>query len=164
MIVTPAPTPTATKGVVVRNASTIAMVWQRELIRLRRTPTRILTGLAQPIIFLFILGNGLGQLISTGPAGFDYQEFLFPGIMAMSIITSSLFSAISVVWDREFGFMREMLVAPVSRAAIVFGKALGGGSWLRGWSSYWPRRSSASRSRRSGSSGWWSRCCCWRSR
>jgi ABC-2 type transport system permease protein len=128
MIVTPAPTPTATKGVVVRNASTIAMVWQRELIRLRRTPTRILTGLAQPIIFLFILGNGLGQLISTGPAGFDYQEFLFPGIMAMSIITSSLFSAISVVWDREFGFMREMLVAPVSRAAIVFGKALGGGS------------------------------------
>lgn len=118
-----------TKGVVVRNASTIGMVWRRELIRLRRTPSRIVTGLAQPVIFLFVLGGGLSSLISAGaPAGFDYQEFIFPGILAMSIITSSLFSSISVVWDREFGFMREMLVAPVSRASIVFGKALGGGT------------------------------------
>ncbi len=112
-----------------RNGRTIAMVWRRELIRLRRTPTRIVTGLAQPVIFLFIMGAGLGTLIQTDPtAGFDYQEFLFPGILSMSIITSSLFSAVSVVWDREFGFMREMLVAPVSRTSIVMGKALGGGS------------------------------------
>jgi ABC-2 type transport system permease protein len=129
MIITPAPAaPSATRRGVVRNASTIAMVWQRELIRLRRTPSRILTGLAQPVIFLFIMGAGLGRLISTGTGGFDYDAFLFPGIMAMSIITSSLFSAISIVWDREFGFMREMLVAPVSRTAIVLGKALGGGT------------------------------------
>ena len=99
-----------------------------ELIRLRRTPTRIVTGLAQPIIFLFILGAGLGSLIQQGPGGLDYQEFLFPGILSMSIITSALFSAVSIVWDREFGFMREMLVAPVSRASIVLGKALGGGT------------------------------------
>jgi ABC-2 type transport system permease protein len=112
-----------------RNGRTIAMVWRRELIRLRRTPTRIITGLAQPVIFLFIMGAGLGRLVQSGRAdGFDYQEFLFPGILAMSIITSSLFSAVSIVWDREFGFMREMLVAPVSRASIVVGKALGGGS------------------------------------
>ena len=62
------------------------------------------------------------------PGGLDYQEFLFPGILSMSIITSALFSAVSIVWDREFGFMREMLVAPVSRASIVLGKALGGGT------------------------------------
>ncbi|MFP3899932.1 MAG: ABC transporter permease [Acidimicrobiia bacterium] len=112
-----------------RNGRTVAMVWRRELIRLRRTPTRIITGLAQPVIFLFIMGAGLGRLIQSGQAdGFDYQEFLFPGILAMSVITSSLFSAVSVVWDREFGFMREMLVAPISRASIVVGKALGGGS------------------------------------
>jgi ABC-2 type transport system permease protein len=127
-MITTTPTKGPTKGVVVRNVATIGMVWQRELIRLRRTPTRIITGLAQPLIFLFVMGSGLGHLISSDIAGFDYQEFLFPGILSMSIITSSLFASISVVWDREFGFMREMLVAPVSRASIVFGKALGGGT------------------------------------
>jgi ABC-2 type transport system permease protein len=112
-----------------RNGRTISMVWQRELIRLRRTPTRIITGLAQPVIFLFILGAGLGGLIQQGvPGGLDYQQFLFPGILCMSVITSALFSAVSIVWDREFGFMREMLVAPVSRTSIVLGKALGGGT------------------------------------
>jgi ABC-2 type transport system permease protein len=75
------------------------------------------------------MGAGLGQLIQQGvPGGFDYQQFLFPGILSMSIITSALFSAVSIVWDREFGFMREMLVAPVSRTSIVLGKALGGGT------------------------------------
>jgi ABC-2 type transport system permease protein len=112
-----------------RNGRTIAMVWRRELIRLRRTPSRIVTGLAQPIIFLFIMGAGLGRIIESDQSqGFDYQEFLFPGILCMSIITSALFSAVSIVWDREFGFLREMLVAPVSRTSIVLGKALGGGS------------------------------------
>ena len=117
---------TRRQATVTRNGRTIGMVWQCELIRLRRTPTRIVTGLAQPIIFLFILGAGLGSLIQQGPGGLDYQEFLFPGILSMSIITSALFSAVSIVWDREFGFMREMLVAPVSRASIS--KALGGGT------------------------------------
>ena len=130
-VASPAPAPDAAtrrQATVTRNGRTIGMVWQRELIRLRRTPTRIVTGLAQPIIFLFILGAGLGSLIQQGPGGLDYQEFLFPGILSMSIITSALFSAVSIVWDREFGFMREMLVAPVSRTSIVLGKALGGGT------------------------------------
>jgi ABC-2 type transport system permease protein len=130
------PTPVSPSGAIARrqatltrNGRTIGMVWQRELIRLRRTPTRIITGLAQPIIFLFIMGAGLGTLIQQDvPGGFDYQQFLFPGILSMSIITSALFSAVSIVWDREFGFMREMLVAPVSRTSIVLGKALGGGT------------------------------------
>jgi ABC-2 type transport system permease protein len=130
-VASPVPAPDAAtrrQATVTRNGRTIGMVWQRELIRLRRTPTRIVTGLAQPIIFLFILGAGLGSLIQQGPGGLDYQEFLFPGILSMSIITSALFSAVSIVWDREFGFMREMLVAPVSRTSIVLGKALGGGT------------------------------------
>jgi ABC-2 type transport system permease protein len=125
------PTSTAVNGsgTVVRNARTVGMVWRREMIRLRRTPTRIVTGIAQPLLFLFVMGAGLSRLIETDIAGdIDYQQFLFPGILSMSVITSSLFSSISVVWDREFGFLREMLVAPVSRTTIVLGKALGGGS------------------------------------
>jgi ABC-2 type transport system permease protein len=113
----------------VRNLRAVMMVWLRDLIRLKRTPTRIVTGVAQPLLFLFVLGAGLQHLIGTQRAGgVDYQQYLFPGILAMSVLTSSLFSAIAIVWDREFGFMREMLVAPVSRSALVFGKALGGGS------------------------------------
>ncbi len=112
-----------------RNLLTIAMVWRREMIRLFRSRTRIITGLAQPVLFLFILGVGLGPVIGDrGIPGATYQEFLFPGVLVMSLLFSAMFSAISIVWDREFGFLREMLVAPVSRTALVLGKALGGGS------------------------------------
>jgi ABC-2 type transport system permease protein len=112
-----------------RNIQAMLMVWRRDLIRLRRMPTRIITGLAQPLLFLFVLGAGLENAIGArGAAGVDYQQYLFPGILAMSVLTSALFSAVAIVWDREFGFMREMLVAPVSRSSLVLGKALGGGS------------------------------------
>ena len=127
---TPLPTtaPIRREGAMVRNLRAVLMVWVRDLIRLKRTPTRIVTGVAQPLLFLFVLGAGLSHLIGSNAAGVDYQQYLFPGILAMSVLTSSLFSAIAIVWDREFGFMREMLVAPVSRSTLVFGKALGGGS------------------------------------
>ena len=106
---------------------TAAMVWRRELIRFTRTRSRILSGFVQPILFLFVLGYGLSPLVgSTG--GFDFTKFVFPGIVAMSVVTTSIFSAMSIVWDREFGFLREMLVAPVSRLAIVLGKTAGGAS------------------------------------
>jgi ABC-2 type transport system permease protein len=113
-----------------RNLRTIRMVWLRELIRLRRRPIRLVRGLIQPLLFLLVLGAGLKGLVDSRslPAGVSYQAFIFPGILGMSVITSSLFSAVAIVWDREFGFMREMLVAPVSRASLVLGKALGGGS------------------------------------
>jgi ABC-2 type transport system permease protein len=125
----PAPVTPRTTGALLRNVETVIMVWKRELIRLRRTPSRIVAGIAQPLLFLFVMGAGLGRLVREGgPPGFDYQEFLYPGILSMSVITSSLFSAMSVVWDREFGFLREMLVAPVARTSLVVGKALGGGS------------------------------------
>jgi ABC-2 type transport system permease protein len=123
------PTEMQHEGAMVRNLRAIAMVWRRDIIRLFRMPTRIVTGIAQPLLFLFVLGAGLEAAIGAqGAAGVSYQQYLFPGILAMSVLTSALFSAIAIVWDREFGFMREMLVAPVSRSSLVLGKALGGGS------------------------------------
>jgi ABC-2 type transport system permease protein len=81
----------------------------------------------QPVLFLFILGTGLSRLAGRGlPSGVDFQTFIYPGVLAMSVLFTAIFSAASIVWDREFGFLREMLVAPVSRWAIVVGKCLGG--------------------------------------
>ncbi|MEU8976835.1 ABC transporter permease [Streptomyces monashensis] len=106
---------------------TVGMVWLRELIRFTRNRARILSGFVQPVLFLFVLGYGMTSLVgSTG--GFDFKKFVFPGIVSMTVVTTAIFSAISIVWDREFGFLREMLVAPVSRTALVVGKALGGAS------------------------------------
>ena len=102
------------------------VVWERELIRFRRDPARVLSTLAQPILFLFVLGAGLGTLMRSGSGGVAFSTFLFPGVLAMSILFTAAFSGISIVWDREFGFLREMLVAPVSTGAILTGKCLGG--------------------------------------
>jgi ABC-2 type transport system permease protein len=106
-------------------ARTAGMVWLRELIRFERTRTRILSGLIQPVLFLVVLGYGMGGLVGT-TAGFDFKKFMFPGIMAMSVVTTAIFSGMSIVWDREFGFLREMLVAPTSRASLALGKTAGG--------------------------------------
>jgi len=104
---------------------TIGMVWEREAIRFFRTRARILSSFIQPVLFLFVLGWGMSTLVGS-TAGFDFKKFLFPGIVAMTVMSTALSSAISIVWDREFGFLREMLVAPVRRWAIVVGKCLGG--------------------------------------
>jgi ABC-2 type transport system permease protein len=104
---------------------TAAMVWRRDLLRFVRNKTRIVGGLMQPLLFLFVLGYGLGALVPK-VGGVDYKVFIFPGVFAMSIVTTSMFSAMSIVWDREFGFLREMLVAPVSRTSILLGKTAGG--------------------------------------
>jgi ABC-2 type transport system permease protein len=104
-----------------------SIVWRRELIRFRSDRLRAITSLVQPILFLFVLGTGLSRLASRGlPVGLDYRTFIYPGVLAMSVLFTSIFSAASIVWDREFGFLREMLVAPVQRWAIVVGKCLGG--------------------------------------
>ena len=105
----------------------VNMVWRRELIRFRSDRLRAITSLVQPVLFLFVLGTGLSRLASRGlPAGVDFRTFIYPGVLAMSVLFTAIFSAASIVWDREFGFLREMLVAPVRRWAIVVGKCLGG--------------------------------------
>jgi ABC-2 type transport system permease protein len=105
----------------------VSIVWRRELIRFRSDRLRAVTSLVQPVLFLFILGTGLSRLAARGmPAGVDLKTFIYPGVLAMSVLFTAIFSAASIVWDREFGFLREMLVAPVRRWAIVIGKCLGG--------------------------------------
>ena len=103
----------------------VKVVWNRELIRFSRNKPRIVTSLAQPVLFLFVLGTGLAHLI-PGATGFDFRTFMFPGVISMTILFTAIFSAVSIVWDREFGFLREMLVAPSRRWAIMVGKAAGG--------------------------------------
>ena len=104
-----------------------AIVWRRELIRFRSDRLRAVTGLIQPVLFLFVLGAGLSSLAKRGlPPGLQFKTFMYPGVLAMSVLFTAIFSAASIVWDREFGFLREMLVAPVSRSALVIGKCLGG--------------------------------------
>jgi ABC-2 type transport system permease protein len=103
------------------------IVWRRELIRFRTDRLRMVTALIQPVLFLFVLGTGLGSLAGHSlPAGISFKTFIYPGVVAMGVLFTAIFSAGSIVWDREFGFLREMMVAPVNRAAIVLGKCLGG--------------------------------------
>lgn len=104
----------------------IKVVWRRELIRFRADRVRIATSLVQPLLFLFVLGSGLQQLSSASTHGVNLKTFIYPGILCIAVMFTAMFSAASIVWDREFGFLREMLVAPVRRSSIVIGKTLGG--------------------------------------
>jgi ABC-2 type transport system permease protein len=104
----------------------VKIVWERELIRFFQDRSRIISSLLQPILFLFILGTGLSPLVSGGTGGLNLRTFMFPGVIALATMFTAIFSAGSIVWDREFGFLREMLVAPVRRGSIVVGKCIGG--------------------------------------
>ena len=104
----------------------IKIVWRRELIRFLNDRLRIVSSLVQPFLFLFVLGSGLQTLASAGSHGVSLKTFLFPGILCMAVMMTAVFSAASIVWDREFGFLREMMVAPVRRSSIAIGKTLGG--------------------------------------
>ena len=104
----------------------IKIVWQRELVRFKSDRLRIVTSLIQPLLFLFVLGAGLNQLSSAGTHGVDLKTFIYPGILCIAVMFTAMFSAASIVWDREFGFLREMMVAPIRRSSIVIGKCLGG--------------------------------------
>jgi ABC-2 type transport system permease protein len=104
----------------------IKVVWKRELIRFSRDRLRILTSLIQPFLFLFVLGTGLSSLARAGTHGLNYRTFVYPGVLCLAVMFTAMFSAASIVWDREFGFLREMMVAPVRRSSIVLGKCFGG--------------------------------------
>ncbi|HVV74707.1 MAG TPA: ABC transporter permease [Mycobacteriales bacterium] len=104
----------------------IGIVWQRDMSRVMADPARLVSSLLQPLLFLFILGAGLSAAVRGGTGGAQFKTFLFPGVLITGILFTAVFSAISIVWDREFGFLREMLVAPISSSSIVVGKCLGG--------------------------------------
>jgi len=103
----------------------IYILWLRQLKRYARSRARIVASLGQPILFLLALGFGLGPTFARAGRG-DYVQFLAPGIIAMSILFMAVFSGIEIIWDRQFGFLKETLVAPVSRLEIVLGRTLGG--------------------------------------
>ena len=104
----------------------IKIVWRRELIRYRADRLRMVTTLVQPFLFLFVLGSGLQSVAAAGTHGVNLKTFIYPGILCIAVMFTAMFSAASIVWDREFGFLREMMVAPVRRSSIVIGKCLGG--------------------------------------
>lgn len=103
----------------------VYVICLREFKKFFREKSRLLGTLARPVLWLFVVGNGMSSLIKPH-VGFSYLQFIFPGMIGMTILFSSIFSSISIVWDREFGFMKEMLVAPISRVSIVIGKAVSG--------------------------------------
>jgi len=103
----------------------IYTLWVREVKKYLRSKSRIIGSLGQPILFLVALGFGLGPTFKAAGQG-DYIQFLVPGIIAMSILFMAIFSGISVIWDRQFGYLKETLVAPVPRWQIMLGRTLGG--------------------------------------
>lgn len=104
----------------------IAMLCQRDLTRFWRERAQLYGSLARTVVWLFLLGTGLRGAV-TLPGDVSYLSFIFPGMLAMAIIFTSLQSAISIIFDREFGFLKEIMVAPIPRTSIVIGKALAGG-------------------------------------
>lgn len=105
---------------------TVYVIWLRELKKYFRERTRLLAMIGQPLLYLMIMGQGLRTMFQLNIEGFDYLSFMYPGIVAMTILFTSMFASVSIIWDREFGFLKEVLVAPVPRSAIAVGKALGG--------------------------------------
>jgi len=103
----------------------IYILWLRQIKRYLRSRSRIVGSLAQPLLFLFALGYGFGAVFKQAGQG-NYLNFLAPGIIGMSIIFTSIFSGMEVIWDRQFGFLKETLVAPMSRFSIMIGRTLGG--------------------------------------
>ncbi|UNO44333.1 ABC transporter permease [Streptomyces sp. MST-110588] len=110
-----------------RDLRTVRVLWRREMIRFGRNRLRIAMGLLTPLMFLFILGTGLNAALGSGGTAFqDYRAYLFPGVLVMSVQAPALAVGSSIVWDRQAGFLRQMLVAPVRRSALLAGTSLGG--------------------------------------
>ncbi len=103
----------------------IYIIWLRQLKRYIRSKSRIIGSLGQPILFLVALGFGFGPIYERAGNG-NYIEFIGPGVVAMAIVFNAMFSGIEIIWDRQFGFLKETMVAPVSRFNIMFGRTLGG--------------------------------------
>lgn len=107
--------------------STIYILWLRQVKRYLRSPARIIGSIGQPLLFFLALGFGFGPVFSKAGGG-NYLEFIGPGVIAMSILFTAVFSGMEMIWDRQFGFLKETFVAPVSRIHIVLGRVIGGGT------------------------------------
>ena len=110
---------------------TIYILWLRQIKRYYRSKSRIVGSAAQPLFYLLALGYGLGHVFAAAGQG-NYIQFLVPGIVGMSIIFTAIFSGMEIIWDRQFGFLKETLVAPVSRINIMIGRTLGGATVAAG--------------------------------
>ena len=106
-------------------ARAVYVIVAREYKKFIREKTRLVSAIARPVLWLFLVGGGMSRLVPAG-GGVSYTQFIFPGIIGMTVLFSSIFSSISIIWDKEFGFMKEILVAPVSRFSVVVGKAMSG--------------------------------------
>jgi len=106
----------------------IYTIWLREFKTFLRERSRIFSMIIQPLLYLFIVGQGIsgGMRLNAAAGGIDYLQFMYPGIIGMSVLFTTMFSTISIIWDREFGFLKEVLVAPVPRWGVAVGKMLGG--------------------------------------
>jgi len=109
----------------------VYIIWYRDVLRYWRDRARVITSLAQPLLFLVVFGTGLGSALRGGfgantGTGLSYQQYIYPGILGMTVLFTAIFGAMSIVWDREFGFLKEVLVAPIDRSAVAVGKSLGG--------------------------------------
>ena len=107
------------------NLRGVYTIWYRDILRFWHDKARMFSSLAFPILFLFVFGSGLGSSMGLLGAGVNFSQFMFPGVIGMSVFMGSFMSGVSLVWDREFGFLKEVLVAPISRVAVALGKALG---------------------------------------
>ena len=105
--------------------NTIYIIWLRQIKRYLRSKSRMIGSLSQPVLFLVAMGFGFGPVFQKAGEG-NYIQFLAPGIIAMSVLFSSMFSGIDIIWDKQFGFLKETLAAPVSRLEIMIGRTLGG--------------------------------------
>jgi ABC-2 type transport system permease protein len=104
----------------------VTVIGKRELIRFVNDRTQMMMALIQPLLFLFVLGSGLQPLSAASTGGVDLKTLIYPGVVGMAVLFNGIFRAASLVWDRELGFLRELVVAPISRASIILGKCLGG--------------------------------------
>src|SRR5277367_256823 len=105
--------------------SAIYILWLRELKKYSRSRTQIIASLGQPLLYLLVLGFGLGPMFQKAGGG-SYLQFVAPGVMGMTVLFTSVFSGIALLWDRQFGFLKETLVAPVPRIQVMIGRTLGG--------------------------------------
>lgn len=103
----------------------IWVIAYREFLRFFADRARMISSFSMPILFLVIFGAGFGELIGQMMPGVDYMQFMYPGILAMTVLMTSVMSGVSIVWDREFGFLKEVLVSPLNRSGIILGKATG---------------------------------------